>query len=228
MTDRPRARTRPDTGSAAAIRAELAELADYAGQHPDFLPEDVVLLPPHRGRACDGPAGDVSPELSALRTYAEEHEKARRHSHCRPIPVETFPGVALAGEFRPWGVFLEIGGDWFDAVPLDGGGDAPVDSAGLIVRRGILLNVLNPKLTLSFFAFLPQFLDASPGLLDAGLIWLGGVFMLMTLAVFAVYALASAAARDLVLAASAARRWVERTLGAFLIAFAVRLALADR
>jgi threonine/homoserine/homoserine lactone efflux protein len=45
-------------------------------------------------------------------------------------------------------------------VPLDHAGDALVDSAGLIVRRGILLNVLNPKLTLFFFAFLPQFLDA--------------------------------------------------------------------
>ena len=99
---------------------------------------------------------------------------------------------------------------------------------GVVVRRGILLNVLNPKLTLFFFAFLPQFLDASPGLLDPKLIGLGGVFMLMTLAVFAVYALASAAARDLVLAAPAARRWVERALGAFLIAFAAKLALTDR
>ena len=113
------------------------------------------------------------------------------------------------------------------AVPLDDG-NAPVDSAGLIVRRGILLNVLNPKLTLFFFAFLPQFLDAAPGLLDPRLIVLSGVFMLMTLAVFAVYALASAAARDLILAAPVARRWVERTLGAFLIGFAARLALADR
>src|SRR5215213_6167804 len=57
--------------------------------------------------------------------------------------------------------------------------------------------------------------DASPGLLDARLIGLGGVFMLMTLAVFAVYALASAAARDLILAAPVARQWVERALGAF-------------
>jgi threonine/homoserine/homoserine lactone efflux protein len=113
------------------------------------------------------------------------------------------------------------------ALPLEDG-NAPVDSAGLIVRRGILLNVLNPKLTLFFFAFLPQFLDASPGLLDARLMWLGGVFMLMTLAVFAVYALASAAFRELVLAAPLARRWVERALGAFLIGFAARLALTDR
>ena len=109
-----------------------------------------------------------------------------------------------------------------------GGADAPVESMGLVVRRAILLNVLNPKLTVFFFAFLPQFLDASPGAFDPGLIWLGSVFMLMTFAVFAVYAYASAAFRDLVLAAPVARRWAERALGAFLICFAAKLALTDR
>lgn len=113
------------------------------------------------------------------------------------------------------------------AMPLDDE-NASVDPAGPVVRRGILLNILNPKLTLFFFAFLPQFLDASPGLFDARLIGLGGVFMLMTFAVFAVYALASAAARDIVLAAPIVRRWVERTFGAFLIGFAARLAFTDR
>jgi threonine/homoserine/homoserine lactone efflux protein len=113
------------------------------------------------------------------------------------------------------------------ALPLDDG-NASIDPMGPVVWRGILLNVLNPKLTVFFFAFLPQFLDASPGLLDPKLIGLGGIFMLMTLVVFAVYALASAAIRDLVLAAPVARRWIERALGAFLIGFAARLALTDR
>ena len=113
------------------------------------------------------------------------------------------------------------------ALPLDDG-NASIDPMGPVVWRGILLNVLNPKLTVFFFAFLPQFLDASPGLIDPKLIGLGGIFMLMTLVVFAVYALASAAIRDLVLAAPVARRWVERALGAFLIGFAARLALTDR
>ncbi len=113
------------------------------------------------------------------------------------------------------------------ALPLDDQ-NASIDPMGLVVRRGILLNVLNPKLTLFFFAFLPQFLDASPGLLDARLIGLGGIFMLMTLAVFAVYAYASAAVRDLVLGASVARRWAERALGALLIGFAAKLAFTDR
>ena len=106
--------------------------------------------------------------------------------------------------------------------------DAPVDSAGSVVWRGVLLNILNPKLTLFFFAFLPQFLDASPGLLDTRLIELGGIFMLMTLAVFALYALASAAVRDFILAAPAVRGWIERTFGAILIGFAAKLALTDR
>ncbi len=112
-------------------------------------------------------------------------------------------------------------------LPLDDR-EATGDSAGAIVWRGILVNVLNPKLTLFFFAFLPQFLDDSPGLLDVKLIELGGVFMLMTLAVFAVYAIASAAVRDLLLAAPGARRWIERTFGAILIGFAAKLAFTDR
>ena len=106
--------------------------------------------------------------------------------------------------------------------------DASIGPAGPVVWRGVLLNVLNPKLTLFFFAFLPQFLDASPGLLDAKLIGLGGIFMLVTLVVFAVYALASAAIRDLVLAAPVARRRIERALGALLIGFAAKLAFTDR
>lgn len=113
------------------------------------------------------------------------------------------------------------------ALSLDGK-NASVDPMSVVVRRGILLNVLNPKLTLFFFAFLPQFLDGSPGLLDTTVILLGGVFMLMTLAMFAGYAFATAAVRDLVLAAPVARRWIERVLGTVLIGFAAKLALTDR
>jgi threonine/homoserine/homoserine lactone efflux protein len=54
------------------------------------------------------------------------------------------------------------------------------------------------------------------------------LFMLVTLVVFAGYAYISAVFRDRVLGAPAARRWVERTIGALLIGFAARLALSDR
>jgi threonine/homoserine/homoserine lactone efflux protein len=106
--------------------------------------------------------------------------------------------------------------------------DGPGEPASVVVRRGILVNLLNPKLTVFFFAFLPQFLDTPPGLLDPRLVGLGAVFMLATLAVFVVYAWASAAVRERVLGTPALLRWVQRSLGALVIGFAARLATADR
>lgn len=106
--------------------------------------------------------------------------------------------------------------------------DASMCTKGLVIRRGILLNILNPKLTLFFFAFLPQFLGSPPALLDARLVGLGGIFMLVTLIVFVAYAYASATVRDLLLGAPIFRRWFQRSLGTLLIAFAARLALTDR
>jgi threonine/homoserine/homoserine lactone efflux protein len=103
-----------------------------------------------------------------------------------------------------------------------------VEPIRLVVWRGILLNLLNPKLTVFFFAFLPQFLSSPPGLLDPRLIGLGGVFMVMTFAVFVVYAWASAAVRDRVLGAPVVLRWVQRSLGTLLIGVAARLAVTDR
>jgi threonine/homoserine/homoserine lactone efflux protein len=114
-----------------------------------------------------------------------------------------------------------------DALQLDDR-HGSIDSMGLVVRRGILLNLLNPKLTMFFFAFLPQFLDTPPALLDLRLIGLSGVFMLMTLAVFAVYAWASAAIRNRVLGAPVVLQWFQRSLGALLIGLAARLAVTDR
>lgn len=113
----------------------------------------------------------------------------------------------------------------FDVAHDEG---APATPLVAVVRRGILLNLLNPKLTVFFFAFLPQFLDGSAGPLDPRLIGLAAVFMLMTLVVFAAYAYASAAVRTFVLGAPVVRRWIQRSLGALLIGFAARLATTDR
>jgi threonine/homoserine/homoserine lactone efflux protein len=116
------------------------------------------------------------------------------------------------------------------SLRLDDGGSGrpPTDSMSAVVRRGILVNLLNPKLTVFFFAFLPQFLDHRPDLLDTRLVGLSAIFMLMTLAVFAAYAKASAAVRDQVLGAPTVLRWVQRSLGVLLIGFAARLATSDR
>ena len=117
---------------------------------------------------------------------------------------------------------------WRDTSRLGVEPDAEPRSAARIVLSAVLVNLLNPKLTLFFFAFLPQFLAAGTGLLDARLIGLGTLFMLVTLVVFAGYAYVAAVFRDRVLGAPRARRWVERTIGGLLIAFAAKLALSDR
>jgi threonine/homoserine/homoserine lactone efflux protein len=107
------------------------------------------------------------------------------------------------------------------------GDGSPSGSPFFVVRRGVLLNLLNPKLTVFFFAFLPPFLDDSPSLFDVRLVGLGAVFMIATFIVFAVYAYGSAAIRDQILSAPIARRWLQRVLGGLLVGFGIRLAISD-
>lgn len=111
-------------------------------------------------------------------------------------------------------------------LQLDAGDTA--GSMGRVVQRAVLLNLLNPKLTVFFFAFLPQFLDSPPGLGDLRLVGLGAVFMVLTLAVFMAYAWTSAALRERVLRTPAILRWVRRSLGTLVLGFAAHLALTDR
>ncbi len=101
------------------------------------------------------------------------------------------------------------------------------ESMTRVVWRGIALNLLNPKLTIFFFAFLPQFLSSAPSLLDPRLVTLGLIFMLMTQIVFAGYAILGAALRDRVLGRPRVVRWIQRSLGGLLVGFATRLAIAD-
>ncbi len=114
------------------------------------------------------------------------------------------------------------------ALQFSGGAADGAQRLMTVVRRGILLNLLNPKLTVFFFAFLPQFLDTTPRVLDPRLVLLGAVFMAITFVVFVGYAYAAAAVRDRVLESPATLRWLQRALGTFLVGFAARLAVADR
>lgn len=97
-----------------------------------------------------------------------------------------------------------------------------------VVGHGILANVLNPKLSVFFLAFLPQFISVQ----DAYPLWrmaeLSGVFMLMTLVVFCAYGIFAAAMRDRVLSRPHVLTWLQRSFAAAFGLLAARLALTER
>ncbi len=97
-----------------------------------------------------------------------------------------------------------------------------------IAMRAFLINILNPKLSLFFLAFLPQFVNLEGHAHLARLLSLGGVFMLMTLAVFLGYAATASRLRSNVMASPRMQRAVQRCTAALFALLGLRLALADR
>ncbi|MCK8485502.1 LysE family translocator [Aliiroseovarius sp. S2029] len=79
-----------------------------------------------------------------------------------------------------------------------------------IATTGILLNVLNPKLSLFFLAFLPQFISPTTSDPTASLIGLAAVFMAMTFVVFLIYGAFAAYARDYVIRRPSVMKWIKR------------------
>lgn len=101
----------------------------------------------------------------------------------------------------------------------------PRVSVGRVLGSGITLNLLNPKLTLFFFAFLPQFVPSG----DLGpLLALSAVFMALTFVVFAAYGVFAAAMRDRVLRRPAVMDWLRRVFAGTFVALSARLALQTR
>ena len=107
-------------------------------------------------------------------------------------------------------------------------GDAKQTSWRGVIAAGITLNLLNPKLTIFFFAFLPQFVPAGePGALPK-MLALSAVFMAMTFVVFAAYGVAAAAVRDKVLSRPRLVQRIRRTFAATFVALSARLAVESR
>ncbi len=105
-------------------------------------------------------------------------------------------------------------------------------SAWATIRRAVLINLLNPKLTIFFVAFLPQFVQVDgrpeePAAVGQMLL-LSAVFMAVTLAVFAVYGIFAAAMRDQVIGRPRVMTWLRRTFAGSYVLLAGRLAVTDR
>jgi threonine/homoserine/homoserine lactone efflux protein len=101
-------------------------------------------------------------------------------------------------------------------------------SAARVIVAAIVVNLLNPKLSVFFFAFLPQFVRANEPNPVAHMLLLSGVFMLLTFLVFAVYGLLAAMAREHILARAGVVTWMRCAFAGAFVALAARLAFVER
>lgn len=97
-----------------------------------------------------------------------------------------------------------------------------------IIVKAILLNILNPKLTIFFLAFLPQFVEHRASSPLAQLLLLSGVFMGMTFAVFVAYGLLAHVFRRAVIESPRVQSWLRRGFAATFAGLGAQLALAER
>jgi threonine/homoserine/homoserine lactone efflux protein len=106
--------------------------------------------------------------------------------------------------------------------------DGAPRSARTVIVSGVLINILNPKLTIFFFAFLPQFVDAGAGSTLVHMLELSAVFMLVTFVVFAIYGLFAAAVRQYVVSRPRVMMWMRRVFAGSFVALGARLAFTSR
>jgi threonine/homoserine/homoserine lactone efflux protein len=106
--------------------------------------------------------------------------------------------------------------------------DVDPRSTRQVIVSAILINILNPKLSIFFLAFLPQFVSANDPDTLSRMVGLSAVFMLLTFIVFVAYGLAAAALRRQVISRPQVLTWLRRAFAGAFLALGARLALADR
>jgi threonine/homoserine/homoserine lactone efflux protein len=123
--------------------------------------------------------------------------------------------------YMAWQALRERG-----ALQVEGQVDAR--SGRKVIVTGFLINILNPKLSIFFLAFLPQFIAADEGHPLARMLELSAAFMAMTFAVFVVYGLFAASVRDRIVTRPRAMTWLRRAFAGGFAVLGARLALAER
>jgi threonine/homoserine/homoserine lactone efflux protein len=142
------------------------------------------------------------------------------HMSARAFQVIKFAG-SIYLLYLAWSMWRETG-----ALKLDP--SAQKTNAPQIVLKGILINILNPKLTMFFFAFLPLFLSPDAASPTRQLIGLSAVFMGMTLVIFVLYGIFASGISGYLLNSPKVLRRLQRSFAVIFAALAVHLALSER
>ena len=142
--------------------------------------------------------------------------------HTSALAFQTFKYLGVAYLlYMAWDAWREHG-----ALKVEK--DSSHRSALQVTVKAILINILNPKLSIFFLAFLPQFMRADEAAPLARMLELSTVFMLMTFVVFVGYGLFAAKIRDHVISRPAVLTWMRRSFAAAFVALGAKLAFADR
>lgn len=142
------------------------------------------------------------------------------HASALAFEIIKYAGVAYL-LYMAWATLRDTGSLSVEA-------DQTPKSAGKVIVESILINILNPKLSIFFFAFLPQFVPAATPNAVTRMLELSGVFMVVSFVVFAIYGLFAAAIRGQVITRPSIMAWMRRTFAASFVLLSVRLALTDR
>ena len=146
--------------------------------------------------------------------------------HASALAFQTFKYLGVAYLlYMAWSALKERGAL---RVESEGGASLGARPAIQVTIEAILINILNPKLSIFFFAFLPQFVAADEARPLAHMAMLSAVFMALTFVVFAGYGLFAAALREHVISRPRVLTWMRRTFAAAFVALGVKLALAER
>ncbi len=146
------------------------------------------------------------------------------HTSALAFQTVKYLGVAYL-LYMAWSVVRDTGSP---ALPTGEPATGTPRSAARVVGAAVLLNLLNPKLTVFFVAFLPQFVPTGTPRASLRMLELGAVFMLATFVVFAAYGICAATLRGRVLHRPAVLAWTRRTFAVSFLAMAGRLAVQDR
>ena len=113
-------------------------------------------------------------------------------------------------------------------LKIEASEDGASRSKRQVIWHAVLVNVLNPKLSIFFLAFLPQFVSPAEEQPTLVMLQLSLVFMAMTFAVFALYGVFAASARDHILSRAGVLRWMRRGFAAAFVGLGAKLALVQR
>lgn len=117
---------------------------------------------------------------------------------------------------------------WRDKSAFALDGSLSKTSASGLVIKAFLLNILNPKLTIFFLAFLPQFVEPGTGEPLLQLLLLSAIFMAMTFIVFVMYGVIAHAFRQLVIESARVQRWLRYSFAAAFAGLGAKLALSEK